>query len=83
MEHQYDLLMRHALASELNIFGLHSSIDIDECIRTIERAARPDSDIDQQTNSDQKRRTVILATNIAESSVTGIEFRVCYCYSSI
>lgn len=36
MELQYDLLINCEVATELRIFGLHSSVDMEESISTIE-----------------------------------------------
>lgn len=73
LERQWLLL--HALphlSIPLQVYVLHSSIETDACIRTMEAAP-------------SNRRKIILATNIAESSVTmrGVKYVVDCCLSLV
>jgi HrpA-like RNA helicase len=55
---QHKLLQESALGSSLDVFALHSSVDIDEALEAI------------QGSRVSGRRRVVLATNCAESSIT-------------
>jgi hypothetical protein len=59
MEHQFELLAA-AGRGELSVRALHSAIDMETCAAAIAEVEDPDSE----------GRRVILATNVAESSVT-------------